>query len=282
MIERTYSNDTTVSIHLTHKCNMRCPHCYQKDYSGYNDVMDEEKVFSAVDKINPETIIIYGGEPMLFPKQVARIFDRYEKDKKVIIATNGTIWNKELYDRAYIIMTTVESFFFSFNKENRPYTKNQFDNLIKLLETYKDKILVTHNLYPKHNDPYFYKMQKLMGLSGQPYPIIDYCEDTDLDARTIMEYNVKMDQLIVPKLRVLPDGTITKDMRGVYNICKPEDWKPEYKDAEVPVHEKCKTCPYKERCPGYKMFPHFCKDVLDKIDEPHFCKTAKYLSSLEG
>ena len=151
---------------------MRCPHCYQKDYSGYNSTIDAEKIFKAVRVLAPKTIIIYGGEPMLYPKLITRIFDKFEKDINIIIATNGTIWNKSLFDRAYMIMTTLESFFFNYSK-NRVYNRTQYNNLIRLIKTYKDKISLTHNLYPKNNDPYYLRMTKLGDFTSNPYPIID-------------------------------------------------------------------------------------------------------------
>lgn len=255
---------------------MRCPHCYQKDYSGYIAVMDKEKVFTAVKSINPETIIIYGGEPLLFPKLVEGIFNEFEKRHHVIIATNGTIWNKAIFDRAYLIMTTLESFFFNYSN-NRKYTRSQFKNLLKLIKNYKNKIMLTHNLYPAHNDPYFQRMAKLGDFRTAPYPIVDYCEEAEYEPEILKEYDLDLEPLIIPKLRVLADGTITKDMRGKYNICKYNEWKPEYHNSEVPVHAKCLSCDYNEDCPSYKMFPHFCKDILDKIIDPHFCKIARWI-----
>lgn len=272
-LNRSYLNESTVSVHLTNKCNMRCPHCYQKDFNGYDGVMDVDKVFSSIDTINPETIIIYGGEPLLFPDIVKKIFDKYEKSKHVIIATNGTIWNPDIFDRAYMIMTTVETFLFNYS-DIRTYTRKQYDNLMKLIETYSYKLVLTHNIYPRGNDPTFMKMARLMSVDDlvKPYPIVDFCEEQELDSRIMFDYNIEINPLINPKLRILPDGTITKDMRGHYND----------PDKNVPVHEKCISCQYNQYCPSYKMFPHFAKDVLDKIEDPHFCKTARWIYNHEN
>ena len=72
---------------------------------------------------------------LLFPDIVKKIFDKYEKSKHVIIATNGTIWNPDIFDRAYMIMTTVETFLFNYS-DIRTYTRKQYHNLMKLIETY--------------------------------------------------------------------------------------------------------------------------------------------------
>lgn len=273
---RTYDNSTTVSLHITDRCNLRCPHCYMKDFSGYENNINIKKAFESVKVLNPKTLIIYGGEPMLYPNIINQIFDEFENNMHVVVTTNGTIWNKEIYDRAYIIMVTLESFFFNYSK-NRTYTRSQYNNLIKLIDTYKDKLILTHNLYPKNNDPFYDRMIKLTELNSNPYPIVDFCEEADFEPNILQEYNTNLNPLLVPKLRVLPDGTITKDMRGVYNICKDaSEWKEEYRNQSVPSHDKCKKCEYQYTCPSYKMFPHFCKDVLDKIDDPHFCKIARW------
>ena len=67
-------------------------------------------------------------------------------------------------------------------------------------------------------------------------------------------------------------------MRGVYNLCDSiENWNEKYRLTALPIHTKCLSCQYNKLCPSYKMFPHFCKDVLDKIDEPHFCKIARWI-----
>ena len=268
----------TVSVHITDKCNMRCPYCYQKDYSGYNKVMDREKVYYAIRSLKPKTVLAFGGEPMLYPNLVLDLFDTFTREGcQVGVITNGTIWNKEIFDKAGVIMLTLESFFFDYNPQNRKYTKAQWGNVKKLLKNYKDKISITHNLYPYGNDPYYSRIAKLGGFESGPYPIISYTEDTEYDPDTLRQYNTKLNTLDLPKLRVWPDGSISRDMRQQYKLCDYDGWDEKYRNQKVPVHEKCVKCIHKNKCPGYKMFPHFCKDVLDKISDPHFCKIARWI-----
>ena len=36
--------DFTLQWHITHRCNLRCKHCYQDDYSAFQDMKDIENV----------------------------------------------------------------------------------------------------------------------------------------------------------------------------------------------------------------------------------------------
>ena len=53
-----------------------------------------------------------------------------------------------------MIMTTVETFLFNYS-DIRTYTRKQYDNLMKLIEIYNYKLVLTHNIYPRGNDPTF-------------------------------------------------------------------------------------------------------------------------------
>ena len=90
--------------------------------------------------------------------------------------------------------------------------------------------------------------------------------------KKILKSILNVKHTAIDDMKILPDGTITKDMRGHYND----------PDKNVPVHEKCISCQYNQYCPSYKMFPHFVKDVLDKIEDPHFCKTARWIYNHEN
>lgn len=276
-----FHSDTTVAVHITNKCNMRCPYCYQQRFGGYDGIMDKERVYDAIKNISPKTILCFGGEPMLYPQMILDIMNDFPQCDVGVI-TNGTIWNKEIFDRSVVIMVTLESFFFDFAPENRKYTKNQWDNVQNLIETYKDKVLIMHNIYPKHNDPYFAKIAALGEFMWQTYPIISYDEDAEYDVKALMQYNVNMDIFDTPKLRILMDGTLSKDMRQKYNLHSYKEFSDQDINAKVPLHDKCKSCCYADTCPGVKMFPHFCKDVLDEpsIKDPHFCKVARWIKNL--
>lgn len=84
------------SLDLTHRCNLRCVHCYISDHSGDMLVteMDTKKILSLLDEMCDAGclyLLITGGEPLLredFPE-----IYRYAKEKGFIITifTNGTL-----------------------------------------------------------------------------------------------------------------------------------------------------------------------------------------------
>ena len=92
-------NITIVTLEITNSCNLQCKHCCQNAElsKGKLDVSyDSLKAY--VDKIlilQPETIALTGGEPLLrpdFEKLVEYIREKYSK--KLILMTNGTLVTK--------------------------------------------------------------------------------------------------------------------------------------------------------------------------------------------
>lgn len=91
------------SIDLTHRCNLRCIHCYLGGSSLFpgKKEMDTEKVLSLIDEITEAGclhLLITGGEPLLrndFPE-----IYRHVKQNGLIITvfTNGTLVRNEVLD----------------------------------------------------------------------------------------------------------------------------------------------------------------------------------------
>lgn len=88
---------SNVSLAITHRCNLSCIHCMVSASLGEKtDIFDTETIYSFIDKIvslNPNTIVITGGEPMLRP-DFLRILN-YLKVKhkgKITLMTNGTLF----------------------------------------------------------------------------------------------------------------------------------------------------------------------------------------------
>lgn len=94
-----------VQWHLTDKCNLRCKHCYQMDYTEEQDsTYDEniemfEKILQYTQKRGKKLeVSLTGGEPLL----EKRIFDliAYMKQKvrdiRIFILTNGTLLSEDI------------------------------------------------------------------------------------------------------------------------------------------------------------------------------------------
>jgi len=104
--EKIYSID----LFITEECNLKCKYCFHrkgKEVSGAPNqtftVEDGRRVLDRVYKLNPDsmTVNFFGGEPLLYPDMLLDLM-RYTKelwkDKgKLVISTNGTVFNKELF-----------------------------------------------------------------------------------------------------------------------------------------------------------------------------------------
>lgn len=269
-MKSNYDLDDYLSIHLSKRCNLKCPHCYQKTYDS--EIIDIENIKKAVAIFNPTWLVLYGGEPMIEQEIIKTIFKEFP-DKKFLMYTNGTIWNEEIFERLDKIVVTIESFFYDEAIKYRPLTKKQHAKSIELVRKYKSKTEILHNIYPTSHDKYFYRMAKLLDIPVQSYPIIRQTEKFKFDMSMLDApfFFREMPPNTLPKMRLLENGILTRDMRGIHNICHVNDWKEEL-DKELPLSDKCKACKYLNFCPASSIFPHFVNDTLEKIEKPHFCK----------
>ena len=86
--------------HITHKCNLRCLHCYQEDYKQDLNFEEIRKVFfDYLDFLKKNKfkghINITGGEPFLHP-DFFKVISMFEENNITFgILTNGTLLNEE-------------------------------------------------------------------------------------------------------------------------------------------------------------------------------------------
>lgn len=88
--------DFTLQWHITHRCNLRCKHCYQEDYSAFEGI---EKISPVLDQFS-ELIKSYGcigrlnitgGEPLTHPDLFELLRLARSKGIKTGVLTNGTL-----------------------------------------------------------------------------------------------------------------------------------------------------------------------------------------------
>lgn len=250
-------NSDIVSVHVTSACNKRCIHCYQDNYTREIDLA---KVYKVLDTLKFSNISIYGGEPLLRISVIQQIIDKYP-DSNFYVHINGTIPAWDILDKVTGIYLTVESFFYNKQPPFRFFSKKSFYTLMQTLDRYEDKICVTHNVYPYGNDINFMKMARLRNLCVDICPIIIPGTTWDIDEESFYSMNV-FPPNVKPKLRILENGIITRDLRGIYNG-----------DKELPIHKKCLNCICIDKCPFVSMFPHMCYDILNDMKDitPWFC-----------
>ena len=91
--------------HLTDRCNLRCAHCYQQDFSPAQELPLED-MLSLADSIfssAPHQLIevnLTGGEPLLYPHLVDLVghLHGYDNLKEINLITNGTVTNGPLLE----------------------------------------------------------------------------------------------------------------------------------------------------------------------------------------
>lgn len=87
--------------HITHKCNLRCSHCYQDDYSKELSLSQAENIFEqylSYLKAKDYTghINITGGEPLVYP-YLFEVLDLFEKNNmRFGLLTNGLLLDDQI------------------------------------------------------------------------------------------------------------------------------------------------------------------------------------------
>ena len=88
--------DFTLQWHITHRCNLRCKHCYQEDYSAFegfdnalnilNQYCELLKAYGCIGRLN-----ITGGEPLTHPHLFDLLRAARSHGIRTGVLTNGTL-----------------------------------------------------------------------------------------------------------------------------------------------------------------------------------------------
>ena len=95
----TYNGFFTLQWHITHRCNLRCAHCYQDDYTSFesrealSDILDQYEAllneYSFKGHIN-----LTGGEPLSHPDLFWLLEEARKRNISTAVLTNGTLIGK--------------------------------------------------------------------------------------------------------------------------------------------------------------------------------------------
>lgn len=96
MEERMYEGNFTLQWHITHRCNLRCTHCYQDDYSSFEDRASLERILDQYEALLKAYhwrghINVTGGEPMAHPDLYWLLEEAAKRDITTGVLTNGTM-----------------------------------------------------------------------------------------------------------------------------------------------------------------------------------------------
>ena len=92
----SYDGYFTLQWHITHRCNLRCSHCYQDDYTAFEsadtlgNILDQYvellKKYRFKGYLN-----ITGGEPLTHPALFSLLEEAAKRNIKTAVLTNGTL-----------------------------------------------------------------------------------------------------------------------------------------------------------------------------------------------
>lgn len=91
-----YNGVFTLQWHITHRCNLRCKHCYQDDYSSFETRADMERVLDQFTELlrtynRKGQLNITGGEPLTHPDLFWLLKQAKERNISTGVLTNGTL-----------------------------------------------------------------------------------------------------------------------------------------------------------------------------------------------
>ncbi len=92
----TYNGFFTLQWHITHRCNLRCSHCYQDDYSAFSSRKSLEAVLNQYSRLLEEYgfkgyLNITGGEPLTHPDLFWLLEEAGNRGITTAVLTNGTL-----------------------------------------------------------------------------------------------------------------------------------------------------------------------------------------------
>jgi MoaA/NifB/PqqE/SkfB family radical SAM enzyme len=102
-------------FYTTHKCNLDCTYCTQKEPDVFSDELSTEETLRLLGIIRRETdsILFTGGEPLLRAdiEQLAAAARRELRFRSVLLVTNGTLLHKRqgLFDSLHGLIVSLDS-----------------------------------------------------------------------------------------------------------------------------------------------------------------------------
>ncbi len=86
----------TLQWHITHRCNLRCAHCYQDDYSSFESRAEMQRILDQYTDLLAfygckGQLNVTGGEPLTHPDLFWLLRAAHERGIKTGVLTNGTL-----------------------------------------------------------------------------------------------------------------------------------------------------------------------------------------------
>lgn len=193
-----------IQWHLTNRCNLRCAHCYQEDYSGNSEMnLDELKFVAdhllvALEKWKREgRIALTGGEPLL-KKELFPLIEYLEASdhvSRIGILTNGIFINQDIMNKLkelrklHYIQISLEGA--NAKTHDAIRGKGSFDNALSGIRSLVDNGIKVRVMFTLHR-----------GNKEEVPALIDLCIKEGVDAFTVERFvptgsGSKIDELLL-------------------------------------------------------------------------------------
>jgi Molybdenum cofactor biosynthesis enzyme len=201
-----------LDLKLTNTCNGKCLFCIED--SGYSpkNTANVEELTKKINKQDIQTLLVLGGEPLMYP-DIVKFLSLIRKDINIVITTNGSLLTPDLAKAMtpYVKGMNI-SIHHSTSKRHKELTKISLDSetLYKSIHAFgTSKIRINCNLVKGYVDSKkeveaMYVMVQNLGVSKIRFAELQKCPALYVDARSIFT-NVPSDpfkdgcEITIPK-----------------------------------------------------------------------------------
>lgn len=136
--ENESSTSNGIWIKVTNRCNLRCRYCYANSGEGEEEEITINEIKEILEELkvrNYRKIIITGGDPLM-RKDILEILEVCRKYGQVQLLTNGTIGEKNVFERIIelvdVVQISIDSYDEDFHDRNRG--KGSFQKAISTIK----------------------------------------------------------------------------------------------------------------------------------------------------
>lgn len=184
-----------LDLKLTNVCNGNCPFCIESKGYSPKDTQDAEELSKKINAQQIETLLILGGEPLLYP-DIIGLVSRIRKGIDIYITTNGGLLTQELAKGLSPYLKGMNiSIHHSTSAKNKELTQVAL-NGTRLYECVKnfgpDKIRINCNLVKDYVDSKkevdaMYDLAKRLGVKKIRFAELQKCPALFVNANTLFD-----------------------------------------------------------------------------------------------
>ena len=184
-----------LDLKLTNECNGACPFCIESKGYSPKDTANPEKLAEKINAQDIQTVLILGGEPLLYP-DIIKLLSLIRKNINIVLTTNGSLLTPDLASAMtpYIKGMNI-SIHHSTSKKHEELTKIALNSetLYRSIHVFGTaKIRINCNLVRGYVDSLkeveaMYDLAKRLGVTKIRFAELQNCPALYVDARTIFK-----------------------------------------------------------------------------------------------